>query len=316
MRERLHGGEESLYGYCTEVLIEGSRLQPEVIKEEVIALGDSVLVVGDERLVRVHVHTDRPGSVLNIGTAAGSLVQVKVDNIQRQADRFLESHSAHAEAERISTVAVASGRGLAEVFLSVGCSRVVSGGPTMNPSTREIAVAIEACSCDDVIVLPNDKNIVMAAEQAVSLTGKRVRVLPTRSIPQGLAALLALSQESEVEANLQAMEEAMTRVRTVEVTRAVRSTSVGGVAVREGDAIAIVDDKLKLTAASLAEAAEAAVRAIAKKDTSLITLYYGADTAEGEAAALADRFRQAHPNHEVEVVYGGQPHYQYIVGME
>jgi DAK2 domain fusion protein YloV len=317
---QLHEQEESLYGYCTNLLIGGRELDPDSVRNRMLELGDSVLVVGDERLVRVHLHTDDPGAALSHGTGVGSLIQVSVENNRERADRFLERHevraTVEAQPEAISTVAVAAGDGMATVFRSVGCTRVVSGGPTMNPSTRDILDAVAACPTDDVIVLPNDKNIIMAARQAVELTEKRLRVVETRSIPQGVAALLALNQDHELEANLEAMEEARSGVHAVEVCRAVRSTSVGGVKVREGQIIAIVDDELKLAAETAEEGALRALEGMEAEGASLVTLYYGADSQQAEAESLEGRIREALPQYDVEVVYGGQPHYNYIISVE
>ena len=317
---RLHGQGESLYGYCTEFLIGGKEMEPDSLRNRMLELGDSVLVVGDDRLVRVHVHTDDPGAALSHGTGVGSLLQVKVDNIREQADRFLEMHEGRAQVEAqpeaISTVAVVAGEGMATVFRSVGCTKVVSGGPTMNPSTRDILDAVEACPSDEVILLPNDKNIIMAAKQAEELTQKRLRVVETRSIPQGIAALLALNQEAELEANVTAMEEAGQGVLTLEVCRAVRSTSIGGVKVREGQIIAIVDDELKLAAETAEEGVLRALEGVEAEGVSLVTLYYGADTKQAEAESLGKRVKQVFPQYDVEVVHGGQPHYNYIASVE
>ncbi|MCH7484683.1 MAG: DAK2 domain-containing protein, partial [Chloroflexi bacterium] len=210
--EQHHQAEESPYGYCTEVLIEGQDLPVDDLRERVLAMGDSVLVVGDESLVRIHVHTDDPGALLTLGTGAGSLVQVKVDNIRHQAKRFVELHREQDEAaarvsapeSQISSVAVVSGEGLADLFRDVGCSRVVSGGPTMNPSTRDILAAIESCPTDEVVVLPNDKNIIMAAKQAAEATQKHAAVVPSRSVPQGITALLAMNPEEGLDENARA----------------------------------------------------------------------------------------------------------------
>ncbi|MFB3052920.1 MAG: DAK2 domain-containing protein [Dehalococcoidia bacterium] len=317
---QLHGREESLYGYCTEFLIGGEGMEPDSVRNRMLELGDSVLVVGDDQLVRVHVHTDDPGAALSHGTGVGSLLQVKVDNIREQADRFLEMHEGRAEVEAqpeaVSTVAVAAGEGMATVFRSVGCTKVVSGGPTMNPSTRDILDAVEACPSDEVILLPNDKNIIMVAKQAQELTQKRLRVVETRSIPQGIAALLALNQDAELEANVTAMEEAGQGVLTLEVCRAVRSTSIGGVRVNEGQIIAIVDDELKLAAETAEEGVLRALEGVEAEGASLVTLYYGADTKQAEAESLGDSIREAFPQYEVDVVHGGQPHYNYIASVE
>jgi DAK2 domain fusion protein YloV len=323
LTEQRHATEESLYGYCTELLISGEGLDPDAIRGRMLELGDSVLVVGDERLVRVHVHTDDPGAALSHGTSVGSLAQVKVDNIRRQAEEFVRMHSERAPAPpppeaagAVSTVAVVAGEGMRRVFESVGCTRTVAGGPTMNPSTEEILAAVESCPGDEVIILPNDKNVVMAAQQAAGLAAKRCQVMPTRSMPQGLAALLAMNPEEGADQNLPEMQAAAQAVHTIEVTRAVRSTSIGGVRVEEGDVIAIVDDELRLTAATPEDAVEEAVAGAAGGGTSLITLYWGAGSDEQSAAALAERLRGRFPDHEVEVVFGGQPHYHYIVSVE
>ncbi len=315
-----HAVEESLYGYCTELLIGGNGLDVDSIRGHIRELGDSVLVVGDERLVRVHVHTDDPGAALSQGTSVGSLVQVKVDNIRIQAEHFVEMHEAwqtpSSEAQAISSVAVVAGEGMAELFKGQGCTRIVSGGPTMNPSTGAILDAIEACPSGDVVVLPNDKNIILAAQQTVDLTKKRVRVIGTRSMPQGIAALLALDPEDDLETNVAAMDEARTGIRTVEVTRAVRSRTIGGVKVGEGQIIAIVDDEIKLVASSPEEAVVQALEGIVAADTSLITLYYGGDTTQSTSEELAAGLRDRFPGHDVEVYFGGQPNYHYIVSLE
>jgi DAK2 domain fusion protein YloV len=315
-----HQTEGSLYGYCTELLIGGTGLDPESIRERVMGLGDSVIVVGDPQLVRVHVHTDDPGAALSLGTGAGQLVQVKVDNIRKQAERFVEMHEEMrgegAEIPPLSTVAVVAGEGMARVFLSVGCTRIISGGPTMNPSTREIVEAVDACASDDVAVLPNDKNIILAAQQARKLTKKRLHVVGTRSMPQGIAALLAVSPGEDVKTVVEGMEDACGAVRTIEVTRAVRRTSIGGVRVNEGDVIAIVDDQLQLAAPSAEEAVFRALEGLPKADESLATLYYGAETTAAAAEELARNIRERFSSYEVEVVFGGQPHYDYIVSVE
>ncbi len=322
--EQHHQAEESPYGYCTEVLIEGQALSVDDLRERVLAMGDSVLVVGDESLLRIHVHTDDPGGLLALGTGAGSLVQVKVDNIRHQAERFVQLHQERDEAaarvsvpkSQISFVAVASGEGLAALFRDFGCSQVVSGGPTMNPSTRDILTAIESCPTEEVLVLPNDKNIIMAANQAAEAAQKHAIVVPSRSVPQGIMALLAVNPEEGLDENARAMEDALTDVCTIEITTAVRSTEIGGVVVEEGQAIAVVDDELKVASSSPQEALDAALDALTGGSTSLITLYYGADATNEQAQATADHLRERYAGHEVEVAAGGQPHYLYIVSLE
>ncbi len=316
---QVHAQGEAVYGYCTEFLVAGQGMPVDSVRERMLALGDSVLVVGDDSLVRVHLHTDDPGAALSFCTALGRLNRVKVDNIEAQAEQFLAMHQRQTEAAEpaeIATVAVVAGEGMEQIFRSVGATAVVRGGPTMNPSTRELLDAIDQCPSDKAILIPNDKNIVLAAQLAVPLSQKEVRVVKTTTLPQGVASLLAFSPDLDLDANVEAMEEACTSVHTVEVTRAIRSTRVGGLHVREGQAIAIVDGELKVAQKTPAEAVKAALSYLPLAELSLITLYYGEDTSESDAHALARELRRLHPQHDIEVVWGGQPHYYYIVSAE
>jgi DAK2 domain fusion protein YloV len=316
---QMHHRGESPYGYCTEFLVCGQNLPSDDIQKRMVELGDSVLVVGDESLLRVHVHTDDPGAAMSYCTALGSIEQVKVDNIQAQAEVFLAVHERERVAgppAAIATVVVVAGEGMEHVFRSMGASAIVGGGPTMNPSTRELLEAIERCPADRVVLLPNDKNIVMAAEQALPMSPKEVRVVRTTSVPQGVAALLAFSPDEDLEANVEAMEEAKAGVHTVEVTRAIRTTSIGGLRIREGDCVAVVDGELKVARKTPEAAVKTALGHLPMEEVSLTTLYYGADTREAEAQALARELRRLRPQQDVEVVYGGQPHYYYIVSAE
>jgi DAK2 domain fusion protein YloV len=316
---QMHQVGRSLYGYCTEFLVSGQNLRSDDIERRMTELGDSVLVVGDERLLRVHVHTDDPGAAMSYCTALGFINQVKVDNIQAQAEEFLAGHERQEVAASpvdIATVVVVAGEGMERVFQSMGATAVVEGGPTMNPSTRQLLEAIERCPADRVVLLPNDKNIVMAAEQALPMSPKEVRVVKTTSVPQGVAALLAFSPDEDLDANVEAMEEAKAGVRTVDVTRAIRTTSVGGLRIREGQCIAVVDGELKVARKTPEAAVKAALGHLPLEEVSLITLYYGGDTREAGARTLARDLCRHHPQQDVEVVYGGQPHYYYIVSAE
>ncbi len=310
--QEMHAAEPSLYGYCTQFLVGGQGLDAEAIRSLLEKLGDSVVAVGDERLVRVHVHTNDPGGAIRIGTDAGELLEVRIENIRQQAGQFFQLQESLQPP--VAVVAVAPGDGLAQTLRSLGAV-VVSGGPTMNPSARQLLEAIEAAPAQEVIVLPNDKNIVLTAEQAAGMSGKRVKVLHTVTVPQGIAALLAFGPSRDLEENARAMEEAAASVRTIEVTRSIRDVRIGDLQVKEGDYIALVDGELKVKA----ESAEAALRgALDTLDGSegLLTLYYGADVKEAQAQALAESLQQERHGLEVEVVYGGQPHYPYLASLE
>ena len=314
----LHEGAQSPYGYCTEFLVRGKNLDSRTVLEEMLTLGDSVLVVGDESLLRVHVHTHDPGAALSRGTALGSVTTVKVDNIRSQAEEFVTRPRPEGEglAARVSTVAVVAGLGLEQMLSSLGVTAIVRGGLTMNPSTEEILAAVEACPSPEVIILPNNKNVVLAARQAAEHSTKRVKVVPTTSAPQGVAALLALNAEAGLEQNATAMEEARRTVRTAEVTRAVRPALLGSLRVRHGQAIALIDGQLKVAEESLRGAVRTSLTHMVMPGSGLITLYYGADTSREEAQALADDLAREYPSLEIELVAGGQPHYHYIVSVE
>jgi len=316
--EVLHHEGETPYGYCTEFLINSQGLDREAIQRRVTQMGQSVLVVGDAEVVRVHLHTTDPGGAISFGTSLGSLSGVKVEDMEAQLQAFVERHRERPPTEWLSVgvVAVAAGEGLRAALESMGTCRVVPGGQTMNPSAQEILDAIQSCPVDRVVVLPNNKNVILAARQAAEHSSKEVVVVPTISVPQGVAAVLALSQDMDLEANVAAMTAAMSSVRSAEVTRAVRATAVGGRHVAEGEAIGIVDGELCVAESRVEDAAQACIRRMAWPEASLLTLYFGEQTSRQEADALADQLRAEHSPLEVEVVDGGQPHYPYLISME
>jgi len=314
----VHEGGESEYGYCTEFLVIGEGLDAEAALERMVTLGDSVLVVGDERMLRVHLHTSDPGAAIGYGTSLGELTHLKVDNIQAEAEEFARKIQAGYEPNLapVGTVAVAMGRGLQDVFRSLGVTAIVPGGRTMNPSAQQILAAIDSCRQDEVIVLPNNKNVILTAEQAAQHSKKEAKVVPTESIPQGIAALLALNLEKGLRGNAAIMGEARHQVRAIEVTKAVRSAVIGGVSVRKGQAIALLDGRLAIAEDSPGSAVRSCLAQAVASQASLVTIYYGAGTTQEEAGTLAAEIKKEHPSLDAEVVYGGQPHYYYIVSLE
>ena len=304
---------EPSYGYCTEFMIEGETLSLDQIREKMEAIGESVLVVGDENTARVHVHTFDPGDAIGYATSLGTLHQVKVQNMDEQHEDFLTMQ--RPSPVPIATVAVVSGEGLSEVFRSLGITAIVPGGETMNPSTEELLQAVEAVPSDKVTLLPNNPNIVLAAEQARGLATKEVAVVPTESIPQGIAALLAFNYEADFEANVRAMERAKTTVRTVEATRAVRKARFGDLVMAKGQPIGFLDGELVAVGNSISQVVSDVLDQTDLEGSEIITLFYGADTEGAEAEQLAKTLRQKYPMLEVEVLHGGQPHYNYIVSV-
>jgi DAK2 domain fusion protein YloV len=328
------GVVEEPYGYCTEFIIQGSAIDVDVVRESMVRQGESVLVVGDDSIVRVHLHTFDPGAVLTMAIQHGTLHRVKIDNMQEQHREFLRSGQleltspAPSEAKpasagpsltavsEVALVAVASGDGLSEVFRSLGATSVVAGGQTMNPSTGELLRAVEGAPADAVILLPNNSNIVLTAQQVVPLSKKRLVVVPTQTIPQGVAALMAYAHGVDVEANAASMKRACDQIRTVEVTRAVRDAKVDGVQVEEGDAIALVDGRLVTTGCTLEEVALTALAHAGVERGELVTLYFGEGAGRNQSEALEAEISERWPSCAVEIVDGGQPHYPFIISVE
>lgn len=318
--EVLHDHDESeRFGYCTEFVLDGGHISRQELRERMLALGESVLVVGDDGLLRVHLHTRDPGAALTIATSLGAVSHVKVENMEAQLHQFVERHRTPATPElppgRVSLVAIASGRGLAEALRDVGVHAVVPGGQTMNPSTRDIVDAIEDCPTDEVIVLPNNKNVVLTARQAAQQSSKRVAVVPTHSVPQGIAAALALDRDAPLEENLPRLEEAAAAVRWAEITLAARSTVVQGRPVEQGQPIGIVDGDLTVVEATLEDTVRACLRRLLGPGATLVTLYHGHDISSETAQALGEQLTREF-GVEVEVVPGNQPHYPYILSVE
>jgi DAK2 domain fusion protein YloV len=317
----LHPEGEEGYGYDIQFIIHGEGLQVEEIRETIASMGDCALVVGDSRAVKVHVHSPEPGTPINYGTSLGSLSRVIVENMQEQYQDFILSKAQRptVPAEPLSgigTVVVAPGPGLTKVFESLGASAVVSGGQSMNPSTESILNAIESTASDEVIVLPNNKNIVLAAQQAQALSAKRVEVVRTVTVPQGISALLSLNYQADLATNARVMTEAAKVVETVEITQAIRSVQIDGVSVEEGEFIGLVNGKLRVKGDSPNQTTISALRETDAKAYEIITVYYGESISPEEAEQLADQIEEQFPEQEVEVVDGGQPHYYYILSVE
>ena len=312
----LHRTDHGESGYCTEFIVTGEGIESVAVRERLSSLGTSLLVVGGGDLLRVHLHTAQPDDAITYGRTLGELSQVKVDNLEAQIQRFVSDESPPAMTADIGIVAVAAGEGIEAAFRGVGVTHLVRGGQTLNPSAGEILEAIDACPTEQVIVLPNNKNIIAAAQQAAGHSSKQVMVVPSRSIPQGIAAALALNPDLPFESNAEAMELALASVRSAEVTRAVRATTLEGQRIELGQAIGVVDGALKVVADDMQAAVHACVEQMRSPEASLLTLYAGLDVREEDARALVDALRDGYPNLEIELVRGGQPNYPYLLSLE
>ncbi len=312
---------EGGWGYCTEFLIEGANLDLDVIRGEIEAMGNSVLVVGEPELVKVHVHTDDPTSVINLAGRYGKLMKLNVGDMSTQHRRILETEGGGTgtgppRPNGVGIAAVAAGRGLVDIFRGLGVDAIIEGGQTMNPSTQDMLTAIESVPYDEVILLPNNGNVIAAAKQVIGLTKKKVHVVDTRSVPQGVSAVVAFRPERPASENLSAMKAEAERVQTIEVTHAVRDTRSNGLRVKKGDVIGLINDRLEFAGDDYAEVVNKALGKLGTDSYELVTVYRGEQASDDELAKLESEIRSSYPSLEVEVQQGGQQHYPFILSVE
>ena len=321
---RLSAGLVSLdFQYCTETLVKGTALQVDDIRDHLQPLGDSMLVVGGDELVKVHIHSNHPGKVLETCLQFGQLSDIKINNMLEEVHEHIQDWQTEDNSvgpgepsRRIGLVAVAVGEGVIEILKSLGVDVVVEGGQTMNPSTEDLLTACEEVSAQAVILLPNNSNVIMAAQQVVGLTSRPLRIVATRSVMQAVTALIAFDPEGELDEIMAAMQDAMEQVQYGEVTHAVRDSQVNGLEVKTGDAIGLVADVIVLRADRDEEAAEKVLQQMVNEDSQLITIFYGSDIGPDQVAALQSKIGELFPDCELEIHYGGQPHYSYLLAVE
>ena len=308
--------EEVAYGYCTNFLLEGDNLDTEKIKRKLEGRGQSLVVAGDETAVRVHIHSYDPGSILAYATSLGTLHQIQIQNMDDQHAGFKEMRRQKALPTDIAVIAVAFGEGMIKVYESLGAI-VVKGGQTMNPSVKEILACVEAVDSHKVLLLPNNKNIILTAAQIKELTSKEIEVIPSRTLPQGITALLNFNFENTMDENVQSMGEAIKSVKTVEVTTAARSTQIRGLKIQQGQAIGIIDDTdLVAAGGDVTSVLLESLKIGGIEAVELVTLYYGEDVKSVQADEVLKVLRDRYPGKQLELVSGGQPHYFYIVSLE
>ena len=308
--------DEEPYGYCTEFLLKGEGLDPDKLRMKLKRKGASLIVVGDESTVRVHIHTLYPGNILHYATLLGTVHQVSIRNMDEQHQDYLKMQREKMPTADIAIIAVVSGDGLTDVFTSLGVTAIVPGGQTMNPSTKDLFQAVNSVTSDKVIILPNNKNVVPSANQVQSLTTKVIEVVATETIPQGVAALLAFNSEADLETNAQAMNRAKSAVRSVAITRAVRAAQLGGLNIKKRQAIGFLDGDLVTVGDSTTDVLGEVLAKLDLGEAEVITIYYRADAERFELDQVILSIREQHPQLQVELVRGGQPHYHYIVSVE
>jgi len=306
------------FQYCTELLIKGENLDPNDIRDHLQPLGDSMLVVGEDEIVKVHIHSNHPGKVLETALQFGQLSDVKINNMLEEVheNRLSIEASTNKYSKNVGLVAVGAGDGIVEILSSLGVDVVVQGGQTMNPSTEDLLKACEEVSAPAVIILPNNKNIIMASQQVKDLSEKQIEIVATKSVMEAITALIAYNPDGELTEIAAAMVEEMEKITYAEVTQAVRDSGMNGLHIEEGDIIGMIDGKISLKGSSDNEVVMALLQEMIKDESELITLLYGNDIGEEDAEALREKIEERYPDCEVEIHYGGQPHYSYLMSVE
>ncbi len=304
--------EEIKFAYCTEFIIDGVEKDTDELKEYILSLGDSVVFVQDDTLVKTHVHTNDPGLAMQKALEYGYLVKVKVDNMKLQNKEFVSKEDEKLDSAVLS---ICLGDGFADIFTDLGVSRIIDAGQTMNPSTEDIIKAINKVNSDNVFILPNNSNILLAANQAKEISEKNVVVIPTKTVPQGISAMLQYDLDASLEENTDNMTGAISDVETCQITHAVRKTEMDGVKVKKGDAIAIYEGKLVATQKHSDKLLKEIVESKAD-EFDLISIYYGEGVDIRKAEKIVDELRDKYPDLEIELYHGGQPVYYYILSLE
>nr|WP_239534535.1 DAK2 domain-containing protein [Priestia taiwanensis] len=322
------------FGYCTEFMVKfeadklaGNPFSEEQFRNDLSAYGDSLLVVADEEIVKVHIHAEHPGDVLTHGQRYGSLINMKIENMREQHSNLLFEEDAYEapvapvapiskEQQEYGIITVAMGSGITDMFKSIGASVVIEGGQTMNPSTEDIVKAMEEANAKKFIILPNNGNIVMAAKQAASVVGENVIVVESKTVPQGMAALLAFNPTADLESNGAMMKEALSQVKTGQITYAVRDTQIDGVEITKDDFMGIAEGKIVATATEKLEAAKKLLEQMVTEDDEILTIIQGEDVEDVEVESLVTFVEETFEDVEVEIHKGNQPLYSYIFSIE
>ena len=313
--------EDIKYQYCTEFILETNKVDDLTVRERFMKYGDSLAVVGDEGVIKVHVHTNDPGLAIQEALSYGQLLTIKVENMKLQHENKVlkeaaQTEEVHVEEKEYGFIATSMGDGLAQIFRDFGVDHIIEGGQTMNPSTEDFMKAIEKLNAKNIIILPNNSNIIMAANQAKELSDKNIVVIPTKNVPQAFAALVTFDGDADIAENEANMMEALSTVKSGQVTYAVRDTVINDVEVKEGNIIGIAEGKLLSAGDKVDEITTDLIEKLVDEDSAIITLFYGEDTSKEDAQALRDALEENFEDVDVELHYGGQPLYYYLISVE
>ncbi|WP_294919263.1 DAK2 domain-containing protein [uncultured Lactobacillus sp.] len=310
-------------GYCTEIMVDLTADVPakktfnlDEFREHLSKLGDSLLAVSDEEVAKVHIHTEQPGAVFAYGSQFGQLGKIKIDNMRIQHETIVNNNEENQESVDFAVIAVASGNGIRKLFESEGVNRIISGGQTMNPSTQDIIDSIKKSGAKKAIVMPNNGNIIMAAKQAAEVSDIPVGIVPTKTISQGLTAMLSFDPDDSLADNVANMTDALDTVVSGEVTKANRDTTINDIAIHQGDFLGIIDGDIKVAASDLIVAASSMIEKMLDEDSEIITIMYGRDSNKNEAQRLVDELKKKHDDLEFELHDGGQPVYNFLISVE
>ena len=314
--------EDIKFGYCTEFILESDKIDDAGIRDIMLGYGDSLAVVGDEGVIKVHDHTNEPRNVLQEALKYGQLLTIKIENMRMQHENILEGVAENAEYEEpveekeFAFISTSMGDGLASIFKDFGVDHVIEGGQTMNPSTEDFMKAIDKIHAKNIFILPNNSNIIMAANQAKELSDKNIIVIPTKNIPQAVSALVGFNPEATAEENEANMIESLSYVKSGQVTFAVRDTVMNGIEIREGNIIGIAEKELIAAGDEVDEVTKKLVEKLVDEDSAIITLFYGEDVTEEQAEELRGELEEKFEDIDVELYYGGQPLYYYLISVE
>ena len=315
------------FGYCTEFIILGDASKAKAFQDEIEPLGDSMIVVGYDDVIKVHIHTNDPGLVLSKAVTVGELSKIKIDNMREEHRELLTSKEEQeaakqveaevaAEKKKYAFISVAMGEGITHVLKDLGVDYVIEGGQTMNPSTQDMMECISKLNADHIFILPNNKNIIMAATQAAEISDKDVRVIPTKSIPQGITCITMFNSEHEVDENEAALMEALELVKTGSVTYAVRDTEMDGIEIKEGNMLGLVEGKINKVGNDYFEVAEEVLESMVDEDSELITIFYGKDVDESKIEEFTEKLEEKYEDCDVQFYKGDQPLYYFIMAVE
>ncbi|MCT6876764.1 MAG: DAK2 domain-containing protein, partial [Lactobacillus apis] len=311
------------HGYCTEIMVDLTADMPdkkpfnlEEFRDHLSKLGDSLLAVSDDEVAKVHIHTEHPGAIFEYGSQFGQLGKIKIDNMRIQHETIVNNNEEQQESVDFAVIAVASGNGIRKLFESEGVNRIISGGQTMNPSTQDIIDAIKKSGAKKAIVLPNNGNIVMAAKQAAEVSDIPVGIVPTKTISQGLTAMLSFDADDTLENNVDNMTDSLEDVVSGEVTKANRDTTINGIEIHENDFLGIIDGDIQVAEKDLVQSTVDMVEKMLDEDSEIITVMFGRDSNKEEANQVVSALEEKHDDLEFEVHNGGQPVYNFLISVE